>query len=77
MEASGMIPLPTCPICGTSLPPEAASQSPLFPFCSLRCKQVDLYRWMTGRYAVVESLTIERLVEEAGRDAPPLDELPE
>lgn len=72
-----MFPTTTCPICGTALPPAAADESPLFPFCSLRCKQVDLYRWMTGRYAVVESLTIERLVEEAGRDAPPLAEPPE
>lgn len=71
-----MFPTTTCPICGTALPPAAADESPLFPFCSRRCKQVDLYRWMTGRYAVVESLTIERLVEEAGRDAPPLAEPP-
>lgn len=59
--------LVTCPICSAELPGEAAEASPLFPFCSHRCKQIDLYRWTTGRYAVVEPLTIEQLQDEATR----------
>lgn len=35
-----------CPICGR--PTEAAYR----PFCSRRCADVDLQRWMSGRYAV-------------------------
>ena len=35
-----------CPICGK--PPVAAMQ----PFCSKRCAQVDLGRWLTESYAV-------------------------
>ena len=35
-----------CPICGK--PSEAAHR----PFCSLRCADIDLGRWMTGRYAI-------------------------
>jgi hypothetical protein len=35
-----------CPICGK--PPEARHA----PFCSSRCRQVDLGRWLVGRYAV-------------------------
>ena len=35
-----------CPICGK--PSEAAYR----PFCSKRCADVDLQRWLTGRYAV-------------------------
>lgn len=35
---------PLCPTCGQ--PALAGEES--FPFCSLRCKQVDLYRWITG-----------------------------
>jgi endogenous inhibitor of DNA gyrase (YacG/DUF329 family) len=35
-----------CPICGK--PPEAAYR----PFCSRRCADVDLQRWLTNRYAV-------------------------
>ena len=35
-----------CPIC--SKPTMASSK----PFCSERCKQVDMNRWFTGGYAV-------------------------
>jgi len=37
---------PQCPICGK--PTEAAHR----PFCSKRCADVDLQRWLTGRYAI-------------------------
>ncbi len=57
-----MIPLLNCPICEKELPVEIDGDSPVFPFCSLRCKQVDLYRWMNGDYAVVEPLTIDHLL---------------
>ncbi len=30
----------------------------LFPFCSKRCKQVDLYRWMNGNYTIVDPLRL-------------------
>jgi endogenous inhibitor of DNA gyrase (YacG/DUF329 family) len=35
-----------CPICGK--PPETGFS----PFCSKRCADVDLQRWLTGRYVV-------------------------
>ena len=35
-----------CPICGK---PIAAA---FRPFCSKRCADVDLQRWLTGRYAI-------------------------
>lgn len=35
-----------CPICGKPAQPEYR------PFCSRRCADVDLQRWLTGRYAV-------------------------
>ncbi len=44
-----------CPICGKSLieaGPEAAAAAKHVPFCSSRCKDVDLHRWLTGRYAI-------------------------
>jgi endogenous inhibitor of DNA gyrase (YacG/DUF329 family) len=37
---------PKCPICGR--PTEPAVR----PFCSKRCADVDLQRWLSGRYAV-------------------------
>lgn len=60
----------TCPICDTELMTHAATQSPLFPFCSKRCKLIDLSRWMDGKYAVVEPLTPERIIEELAKDDP-------
>ena len=35
-----------CPICGK--PADLQRR----PFCSGRCADVDLHRWLTGRYAV-------------------------
>ncbi len=35
-----------CPICGK------ASVQRYHPFCSLACADVDLGRWLTGRYAI-------------------------
>ncbi len=35
-----------CPICGK--PSEAAYR----PFCSKRCADVDLQRWLSGRYTI-------------------------
>jgi endogenous inhibitor of DNA gyrase (YacG/DUF329 family) len=45
--------LRTCPVCGRELPADDAL-SPHRPFCSLRCRQVDLVRWSEGKYAIVE-----------------------
>jgi uncharacterized protein len=35
-----------CPICGK---PAAAEHQ---PFCSARCADVDLHRWLAGRYVL-------------------------
>lgn len=35
-----------CPICG------APVQQAFRPFCSERCREVDLGRWLTGTYAI-------------------------
>ncbi len=51
-----MIRSQTCPICKKRLTIDASS--PLFPFCSDRCRQVDLYRWAEGKYAIVEPLDV-------------------
>ncbi len=46
----------TCPICDKPLPPQMTQDSGVFPFCSPRCKNVDLFRWSDGKYAIVEDL---------------------
>ncbi|MFM7305484.1 MAG: DNA gyrase inhibitor YacG [Alphaproteobacteria bacterium] len=44
---------PRCPICGRAPAPEQR------PFCSDRCRQVDLGRWMTEAYAIPAAVTPE------------------
>ncbi|WP_040566190.1 DNA gyrase inhibitor YacG [Magnetospirillum molischianum] len=48
-----------CPICGTPATPD------LRPFCSKRCADVDLHRWLGGVYRVE---TNERSEENASDD---------
>lgn len=46
---SGVVPLrPTrpCPICGVP------SDRKFYPFCSERCANRDLNRWLSGNYAI-------------------------
>ncbi|MCA9035798.1 MAG: DNA gyrase inhibitor YacG [Planctomycetaceae bacterium] len=45
-----------CPVCGKGLPDDPAVLKKYSPFCSERCKQVDLFRWAEGRYAIVENV---------------------
>lgn len=35
-----------CPICGKP------AVAPFEPFCSSRCRDVDLHRWLSGSYAI-------------------------
>jgi endogenous inhibitor of DNA gyrase (YacG/DUF329 family) len=55
-----------CPICGK----EAAEKTR--PFCSARCKAIDLNRWLSGRYvipgAVDDDDEAERPPLQPGRD---------
>lgn len=37
-----------CPICGREFEPESAAAS--LPFCSDRCKTIDLGRWLDEKY---------------------------
>ena len=44
-------PRPNCPICRRKLPAQAAD-APSYPFCSARCKLVDLGNWIDARYVI-------------------------
>jgi len=50
-----------CPICRKSVAAPAAGPASFFPFCSERCRQIDLLRWSRGQYAIVERLDLELL----------------
>jgi len=57
-----------CPICGEE------TVTDYRPFCSRRCADVDLGKWMSGSYAVpsaepLEPEEFERAVDEANRVA--------
>ncbi|MFH1744122.1 MAG: DNA gyrase inhibitor YacG [bacterium] len=43
-----------CLVCGKALP--EGERTPTFPFCSGRCKMVDLGRWFDGAYGISEPL---------------------
>jgi uncharacterized protein len=42
----------TCPTCSKSLQIETMDELPSFPFCSDRCKLIDLGRWIDGAYVI-------------------------
>ncbi|MEQ1503115.1 MAG: DNA gyrase inhibitor YacG [Myxococcota bacterium] len=41
-----------CPICGTPVSLDATSPNRDRPFCSKRCRMIDLDRWLSGDYAI-------------------------
>lgn len=53
----------SCPICGQD------SQTRYRPFCSVRCADIDLGKWLTGAYAVRSQSPedIENALEETDR----------
>jgi endogenous inhibitor of DNA gyrase (YacG/DUF329 family) len=61
-----------CPTCQRPVP-IPADDEPLgaFPFCSERCKLIDLGRWIDGKYQIVVE---EEDEDEAGGGAKPADE---
>jgi endogenous inhibitor of DNA gyrase (YacG/DUF329 family) len=46
-----------CPICKKPVdePESGKPAPPHYPFCSERCKLIDLGRWLDGRYQIPES----------------------
>lgn len=42
----------SCPKCGKQLKGQSLAELPDFPFCSKRCKLIDLGRWLDGTYTI-------------------------
>jgi endogenous inhibitor of DNA gyrase (YacG/DUF329 family) len=55
---------PTCPICSKPIVSEIAGKSTTFPFCSERCRQVDLLRWSKGEYRIVDPTAPQEFEQE-------------
>lgn len=54
-----------CPNCKKPVEDEA----PTRPFCSVRCKDVDLGRWLNEEYRISRPMTPDELVSTAMEDA--------
>jgi hypothetical protein len=54
----------SCPICGKPATPDYR------PFCSRRCADVDLGRWLTEGYRIPAE-TEDEAEDRAGNDTPP------
>lgn len=65
---------PRCPICGRTA--GAAQGNPAFPFCSARCKLIDLGNWLDGRYRVAGPSIDEGSLHEGGAEDDGSQELP-
>ena len=51
-------PVKKCPECGKE------SKRETYPFCSQRCKDIDLNRWLSGSYAIPVTEAEENLDDE-------------
>ena len=48
-----------CPICEKPMDSHGPKEWPDWPFCSKRCKMVDLGRWLGGSYRIETPVTKE------------------
>jgi endogenous inhibitor of DNA gyrase (YacG/DUF329 family) len=53
-----------CPICGKQFEP---GQSPAMPFCSQRCRTVDLGRWLDEKNSILALRSDDPDEEEEGQ----------
>jgi endogenous inhibitor of DNA gyrase (YacG/DUF329 family) len=60
-----------CPICSTPYEIAALDDLQSFPFCSERCRLIDLGRWADGRYVIPDGPAPRpnELAREDGEDA--------
>ena len=73
MDSSGKkTKLPRCPTCGA---PVDIKATPAPPFCSARCQQIDLGRWLGERHAVPHVAAADDSEESVDDERPELDEL--
>ena len=55
-----------CPTCRTLVLPGEEN----FPFCSERCKLIDLGKWASGSYVISTPVTDPEMMESAKREKP-------
>jgi len=55
-----------CPHCHkivADLPGQQTEQAKFFPFCSLRCKLIDLAAWLDAKHKIITQLPTEQTGE--------------
>jgi endogenous inhibitor of DNA gyrase (YacG/DUF329 family) len=58
----------TCPTCQRTIAVAQRQDAPHRPFCSERCRLMDLGKWFNGEYVISDALPIEPEFED---DPPP------
>lgn len=56
-----------CPICRKPTDSEADAD---FPFCSQRCRTLDLGNWASEKYKITEPVIDESILDESASDEP-------
>jgi len=57
-----------CPTCGKPISSNRAESLPYFPFCSERCKLIDLGQWFDGGYAIPCDTPSQPTQDQEGQD---------
>jgi endogenous inhibitor of DNA gyrase (YacG/DUF329 family) len=58
----------SCPICSKKMEIQTINDLPSFPFCSERCKLIDLGRWIDGGYTIPGREKGNMLAEDEGEE---------
>jgi uncharacterized protein len=58
-----------CPICSKAYEIASLAALPSFPFCTDRCRMIDLGRWIDGKYAIPGSAKDQKQQEEGDESA--------
>ena len=65
-----------CPVCKKDVDPT----NPEFPFCSDRCRTIDLGKWASGGYVISTPITdpemLENLADEQSKNNPNEEDTP-
>jgi endogenous inhibitor of DNA gyrase (YacG/DUF329 family) len=64
-DSSASDPLSTCPICG-----KPSAHGRIAPFCSARCADVDLGRWLTGHYRIAGPIAEDDAPDDGAPEGP-------
>ncbi len=52
------MPVMECPTCGRRVKYMSKTEIPFRPFCSRRCKLIDLHKWLNEEYRISEELVV-------------------